>query len=188
MSAAIDQYSPYAPDMSWHVRSLADGEERAVQQVFDGMSPQSRFLRFLAPVPRLLGSARRRLAAVDGHDRVALVAEVGGRPVGEARYFRDAGDRGSAEFALAVVDEYQGRGLGASLLSELIARAAEGAIDRLTFSVHPDNRRMLEMLRRRGASFALVGGVYEGQLPVVGSTKSASASSSRSRSVTSGRW
>lgn len=188
MSATIDLSSPCAPDMSWHVRPLAGGEEWAVQEVFDGMSPRSRYLRFLTPVPRLLGSMRRRLAAVDGHDRVALVAEVAGRPVGEARYVRDAGDRGSAEFALAVVDEHQGRGLGAVLLSELIARAADAAIDRLTFSVHPDNRRMLEMLRRRGARFALVDGVYEGQLPVVDSTRSASAPSSRSRSVTSGRW
>lgn len=188
MSVAIDLSTQYAPDKSWHVRPLADGEERAVQEVFDAMSPRSRYLRFLSATPRLLGSVRRRLAAVDGRHRFALVVEVDGRAVAEARYARDSRDPVAAEFALAVADAYQGCGLGGLLLDELGDRAAGAGIDRLTFTVHPDNRTMLAMLRRRGAVVALVDGVYEGQLPVVDRTRSASASSSRSRSLTSGRW
>ncbi|HXV93793.1 MAG TPA: hypothetical protein VD813_10875, partial [Pseudonocardia sp.] len=65
------------------VRPLGRAEApAAVDAVFAGLSPRSRFLRFHSPVPRLAPGVRERLTDLDGHARVALVAETGGVAVG----------------------------------------------------------------------------------------------------------
>jgi hypothetical protein len=50
------------------VTPLARGDVGAIQQVFDGLSPGSRYLRFLTPTPALAPALADRLAEVD-HDR-----------------------------------------------------------------------------------------------------------------------
>jgi acetyltransferase len=82
--------------------------------------------------------------------------------VGVARYDRvPATD--VAEVAVAVVDDFQRRGLGAQLLSMLVAVAREHGIRTFTLIVLPENQSMLGLLRRLGwiHQAKLVGGMYE---------------------------
>src|SRR5918994_1868291 len=56
------------------VRELVPADRDLVVAVFERLSPRSRFLRFLSPLPSLPEPTLARLLDVDGHDHVALVA------------------------------------------------------------------------------------------------------------------
>jgi RimJ/RimL family protein N-acetyltransferase len=134
------------------VRTLAGGDVAVVQQVFDGLSDESRRQRFAGPKPALSPRDLDALAAVDHRDHDALVAmEPGtGRAVGEARVIRDRCDGGVGEVAFAVADAWQGRGLGASLADLLARRARELGMRRLRATMLSDNVRSRALLRRMG--------------------------------------
>jgi GNAT superfamily N-acetyltransferase len=150
-----------------HLHPLPPGDVAAVAEVFDGMSPHSRFLRFLAPVPRLTAALGSALADVDQVRHVAWVARIGRRAVGIGRYVRLADQPETAEIALAVVDGFQGRGVGRALLDRLHSTAAGQGVRRFTFAIHPANRRALRLVRAGDAGEAQTcGGLVEGWVPV----------------------
>ena len=55
-----------------------------------------------------------------------------GAGVGVARYVRSAAEPDKAEFAVAVADDWQGRGVGGALLARLSDRAREEGVRRFT--------------------------------------------------------
>ncbi|CCH33938.1 GNAT family N-acetyltransferase [Actinosynnema sp. NPDC047251] len=130
----------------------------AVDAVFEGLSAQSRYLRFHAPVPRLTGAMRRQLTDLDGRRRVAVVAESGDRAIGIARLaaLGDAGEAGAAgevgdtvaEIAIAVVDRWQRRGVGSRLIAEIGRLATDLSYTELTGEVLRENLAMLALARR----------------------------------------
>jgi ribosomal protein S18 acetylase RimI-like enzyme len=108
-----------------------------------------------------------RLAVVDYNDRFALVAtthrpNAKERIVGVARYDR-AQKTDVAEVAVAVIDEFQRRGLGSLLLAELARVGRSHGITTFTLIVLPENREMLGLLRKMGwiHQAKLSGGMYE---------------------------
>ncbi|MEW6273047.1 MAG: GNAT family N-acetyltransferase [Thermodesulfobacteriota bacterium] len=115
---------------------------------FERFSRESRYRRFFTATPKLTDGMLERLFDVDGHDRVALGAELlrlgflPGAGVGIARFTRDQADPTVAEMAIAIVDDLQGCGLGTVLLRELAAAAREQGIERFTAWVQPDNEPM----------------------------------------------
>jgi RimJ/RimL family protein N-acetyltransferase len=140
---------------------LRDGSEVVIRQVrssdgplladgFARLGPESRRLRFLRRKDELTPAELRYFTDVDHHDHEALGALAGatGGGVGIARYVRDASDPHSAEIALTVVDDWQGRGLGTELLAQLSGRARAAGIRRFTALVSADNAAMTALLRR----------------------------------------
>jgi GNAT superfamily N-acetyltransferase len=89
---------------------------------------------------------------VDFVDHVALVAVVDehGPPViaGGARYV--VVQPGKAEVAFAVVDQYQGQGLGAALMHHLATIARRAGLKELIAEVLPDNVPMLKVFEKSG--------------------------------------
>jgi GNAT superfamily N-acetyltransferase len=130
------------------IRELRPGEYHPVDAVFAGLSPESRYLRFHAGLPRLPDALREVLVAVDGSRHVALVAEAlpDAEPVGIARFVATAPDR--AELAIAVIDPWHRRGVGRRLLEELRQRADQSGYRELTALVLPQNRAVLRLLHR----------------------------------------
>jgi RimJ/RimL family protein N-acetyltransferase len=57
---------------------------------------------------------------------------------------------GTAEIAFAVVDEYQGQGIGRALLRHLITLARNAGLKELVAEVLPDNLPMLKVFERSG--------------------------------------
>jgi ribosomal protein S18 acetylase RimI-like enzyme len=152
-----------------HVRRLAPEDEPLLHDTFARMSEQSVYLRFFSPLKRLSDELAHRLASVDGEQRFALCATTHRlspdhheQIVGVARYDRVPGTD-VAEVAVAVVDDFQRRGLGAQLLSMLVAVARDHGIRTFTLIVLPENQSMLGLLRRLGwiHQAKLVGGMYE---------------------------
>jgi EmrB/QacA subfamily drug resistance transporter len=141
--------------------ALRDGSEVVIRQVrssdaplladgFARLGPESRRLRFLRRKDELTPAELRYFTDVDHHDHEALGAldHAAGGGVGVARYVRDASDPQSAEIAVTVVDDWQGRGLGAELLAQLSGRARAAGIRRFTALVSADNAAMTALLRR----------------------------------------
>jgi RimJ/RimL family protein N-acetyltransferase len=57
---------------------------------------------------------------------------------------------GAAEVAFAVVDEYQGQGIGGALLRHLVAIARNAGLEQLVAEVLPDNVPMLKVFEKSG--------------------------------------
>lgn len=155
---------------------LPDGAEVAVRPIrsddrgqlldgFDRLSPESRYRRFLSPATGLTAEQLAYLTDVDHHDHEALVAVdvVTGAGVGVARFIRSRDDPQIAEFAVAVIDAWHGRGVGTVLLALLIDRAREEGIERFLGTVLSRNRPMLELLNEfaRPRVVGNAGGVLE---------------------------
>jgi len=57
---------------------------------------------------------------------------------------------GTAEVAFAVVDEYQGQGIGAALMRHLTTIARHAGLERLVAEVLPENSPMLGVFEKCG--------------------------------------
>jgi len=173
---------------------LRDGSKVVIRQVqrddaplladgFARLSPESRRLRFLRRKDELSAAELRYFTDVDHHDHEALgaLADAAGGGVGVARYVRDASDPYSAEIALTIVDDWQGRGLGTELLAQLSGRARAEGIRRFTALVSADNAAMTALLRRlRADPVHREYGTVEYEIPLV---PAAESSSDRQRAV-----
>jgi RimJ/RimL family protein N-acetyltransferase len=133
-------------------RQLEAGDRWAVQAVFDGLGDRSRHARFGGAKTRLSERELDYLSAVDHRDHEAILAldERSGQPVAVARFVRDGSDPGTAEMALAVTDEWQGRRLGTLLAQLLACRARAERIERFRATVLHSNTRAMALLKRLG--------------------------------------
>jgi RimJ/RimL family protein N-acetyltransferase len=133
------------------VRPIRPDDKAVLSEAFERLSDESRYQRFLSPLPELRPMDLVYLTEVDHHDHEALVAfDPGGAAVGVARYVRWASRPDRAEFALTVADDWQRRGLGTLLLDRLGARAHAEGVRRFTASVLAENHEMLGLLEKLG--------------------------------------
>lgn len=128
------------------IRQLGNGDRDTVAALFERLGARSREQRFCGAKPRLADSELVALARVDTEHHV-LVAFVDGdpAPAGMARLVRTGR---SAEIALEVADEHQGRGIGSILARELAADARAAGIVELVATVCGDNAAVVSLLRR----------------------------------------
>lgn len=132
------------------IRPIEPGDKAALVEGFEHLSPESRYKRFLAPMARLGTGLLEYLTEVDHHDHEALVAySSSAEPLGVARYVR-TGEPDTAEAAVAVVDDWHGRGLGTALLQRLGQRASEEGIRWFTATLLTENREMRQLLEELG--------------------------------------
>jgi GNAT superfamily N-acetyltransferase len=123
---------------------LADG--------FARLSPQSRRMRFLGTKATLSAAELCYFTDVDHHDHEAIgaLSAADGRGIGIARYVRDTNDPRSAEIAVTIVDDWQGRGLGTELLARVVRPSPPGRH-------RPLHRPGLHAERRDGRAAAQAG-------------------------------
>ena len=143
------------------LRPLRRGERDALLAVFDGMSPESRALRYLTGMLRMPSATLDLLTDVDGDRHVAWLASAQGQPVGIARYVRD--DAGIAEVAVEVVDDHQGLGIGSALVDAVTTVAAARGVDRVRALLSPDNEASRRLVTRIGIRLQVVDGLLEGE-------------------------
>jgi GNAT superfamily N-acetyltransferase len=134
------------------IRALRPDDRSELVAAVARSSGQSLYRRFFALKRSFTESEIAFFLNVDFVDHVALVAVVqeGGRPaiVGGGRYV--VVQPGKAEVAFAVVDQYQGQGLGAALMHHLAAIARGAALKELVAEVLPDNIPMLKVFEKSG--------------------------------------
>lgn len=132
------------------IQPIRPEDKETLRLGFERLSDESRYRRFLAPMERLTPSMLVYLTEVDHHDHEALLAfdRRSGESVGVARYVRTEGT--TAEAAVTVQDDWQGRGLGTGLTSLLAERALEEGIDRFTAMLLAENTEMIALLETVG--------------------------------------
>jgi len=131
------------------VRRTSTADEAPIRAFLDRLSVPSRYLRF-GTAGGALDATAHHLARPPGRGHVSLVALAGPdhRVVGEASYEELGPDR--AEFAVAIEDDFQSRGVGTHLLGQLAAIADEAGISTFEAMVLPENGLMLEVFRESG--------------------------------------
>lgn len=131
------------------VRPIEPGDRSALARGFERLGPESRYRRFHSPIDRLTDAQLDYLTKIDHADHEALAAFHDGEIVGVARYVRtEPGPR--AEVAVTVGDDWQGRGVGRTLLDLLTARAREEGVETFTAQVLGGNLPMVELLSSLG--------------------------------------
>jgi GNAT superfamily N-acetyltransferase len=134
------------------IRPISPDDKQQLVEGFRRLGERSRYRRFLSPHEHLSEAELRYLTEVDHHDHEALIAidpdsDAG---VGVARYVRSRSEPSAAELAVAVVDNWQGRGVGGRLAAALADRAREEGITSFTALVLADNQLMLNLLHDLG--------------------------------------
>ena len=139
------------------IRALRPADRADLIAAVGRSSGQSLYRRFFAVKRSFTASEIDYFLNVDFLNHVALVAVVNeqGAPViaGGARYV--VVQPGKAEVAFAVVDQYQGQGLGAALMHHLAAVAREAGLEELIAEVLPDNVPMLKVFEKSGLPLSI---------------------------------
>jgi nucleotide-binding universal stress UspA family protein/RimJ/RimL family protein N-acetyltransferase len=132
------------------IRPVEPDDRAALAAGFERLSPESRYRRFFGPMPELSERFLDYLTQIDHHDHEALVAvdPDTGDGVGVARYVRTKPD--VAEPAIAVIDDWQGRGVAPELLDRLVDRARDEGIARFEAPVLASNQDAIGVLERLG--------------------------------------
>ncbi len=118
------------------LRPIGPGDAGVLQAYVRGLSPESRYNRFLGALHELPPAELDRVIHPDRAYELALLAEtrVDGAPIviGEAR-FALRRDRLEGEFALSVADDWRGKGLGTLLMADVERRARSQGISAATY-------------------------------------------------------
>ena len=150
-------------------RSIQADDVALLQEMHSRVSPQSLVLRYLQPrVP-----TRRELEAIctlqpqKGAAWVAVVSRPRPMIVGIGYYVMDR--CGKAEVAFLVEDDYQGRGIGRTLLQKLLASSRQRGLKALNAYVCTTNSAMMQLFRTSGCALAVARGydAYEVNLSLV---------------------
>ena len=134
------------------VQAIAPDDKERLLGAFERSSPESRYRRFFSSTPRLSAAQLRYLTEIDHHRHEALQAidPETNNGIGVARFIRSPDDPTVAEVAVAVVDDWQGRGLAGVLLHDLAARARDEGIERFSASVLAENDPIMKLFRGFG--------------------------------------
>jgi acetyltransferase len=136
---------------------------------FHSLSPRSVYMRFFSPVKQLSHPMLIKLTQIDYDREVALVALVGKKKqqkmVGVCRIIFGP-DKNLGEFAMAISDDWQGRGIGSALLSQCIKAAKDKGVKKIMGVVLAENTQMLMLSRKMGFVISRIPGCAEFEITV----------------------
>ena len=139
----------HAPVDVLRIRDLGPADEPMIDALHAALTPQSRYQRFHGAKPKLSARERAYLAATDGRDHVALLAQDGGgAPVAIARFVRWRDRPEAADIAAEVADDRQRQGIGSDLIARLARRAAALGVRSFTATVLSETGLRRSLVRR----------------------------------------
>jgi len=132
----------------YRIRPIRPDDAQRDRTFVAGLSSESRYKRMMGAVRELAPALLQRLVNVDYRRDMAFIALTGSGEneliIGVARYSAD--EQGSDhEFAVAVADDWQGRGVGTQLTKMLLEYASQQGIRRLHGDILLGNRQMIEL-------------------------------------------
>ncbi len=154
---------PYPTDLvaKWELSDGTTVETRPIrpedaemeQQFVRSLSERSRYFRFMNSVRELTPAMLMRFTQIDYDREMAFVSVRGeaGREeeIAVARYVTNPDGR-TCEFAVAVADAWQGKGLGRRMLENLVAVARSRGLEVMIGHVLAANEPMLAMCAKLG--------------------------------------
>jgi len=143
-------------DVNVQFRLIRPDDADRIKELFYDLSEESIYFRFLTPLRSLRRQTLQDFYNVDQDRDISIVAVISiddekevEEIIGAGRYLLDRG-KNEAEFALLVEDEYQGRGVGTFLLSQLMRIAKSKGVKRFIAYVHPQNQKMVRFIHKTG--------------------------------------
>jgi len=135
------------------IRPIKPEDAPLLTDLFENLSPESRYHRFFSPMKSLSRDMLIRLTQIDYDRQIALVAL--GREHSEDKMLAVARvvmgpDRHKAEFSIAVGDPWQGKGIGKKLLERCLDAGRDYGVETIQGYVLAKNRQMLEVGRELG--------------------------------------
>jgi GNAT superfamily N-acetyltransferase len=139
------------------IRPIRAADFELEREFVERLSPATGYQRLMS-ARRPSADEIRRFTDIDYAREMALIATTAAegreRQIGVARYVKDEGVPGDAEFAIVLADDWQGRGLGRKLLTNLLAAAKSRGVKRLVGTALSSNGGMLALARRMGFRLA----------------------------------
>lgn len=142
-----------------------------VESFMSRVSRESLQMRFMAAVSQVSLNVIKDLCSSDFKINGCLLAkttdDTGSKVIGMGNYLA-AGNSNSAELALLIEDEYQGRGIGTLLLERLAGLAAANGFVEFEAEVLSDNQTMINVFKSSGFQTHQVwdSGIVHIELPV----------------------
>ncbi|WP_019374969.1 GNAT family N-acetyltransferase, partial [Melaminivora alkalimesophila] len=160
--ARYEQVWPLRGGGEYLVRPIRPDDAEMVQRLVRGLSPESRYFRFVSQLTELPKPMLARFTLIDYDREMALAAVLRERTVDESgevshteriigisRYVTNP-DHTSCEFALLVADDFTGRGLGSRLMLSIMDVARDRGLAEIQGLVLSNNPNMLKLMRRLG--------------------------------------
>lgn len=139
------------------LRTITPDDEPLLRAGIAALSAEARYLRFFSPAAELPAAVTRRLADVDGHDHIAwgaICTECEGQPaIGAVHAVRERADGPIGEYSVAVVDAFQGQGLGRMLTAALLLQCRAEEMDVLVVHMLSENAAAKRLVRALGATW-----------------------------------
>jgi len=137
------------------IRRVQPDDEQRLKDGIALLTPQSRYFRFFSGMREAPQRVVDALANADGHDHIAwgaLRTDRSDTPaLGVVHAFRESSNPAEAEFSVAIIDEYHGRGLARLLTAVLLLDCRREGLDRLTLHILAANDAALALARTLGA-------------------------------------
>lgn len=140
---------PLAGGGEVQVRPIRPDDAQMLQALVQGVSAESRYMRFVSALSELPAPMLARLTLIDYDREMALVALQEDRIVGVSRIVTNP-DQTSCEFSLLVADEMAGKGLGSRLMEGIMAVARDKGLSEIEGLVLSGNGKMLALMKRLG--------------------------------------
>jgi acetyl coenzyme A synthetase (ADP forming)-like protein len=166
------------------VRPATVDDVPALGEFFRGLSPESRYARFMMAGEASEDLITRLSTSSDPSHALTFVAERTSGIVATASYIGRNVE--VAEVAFAVADQFQGKGLATALLGRLAVAAAHAGFRRFEATTFVSNTRMLDVFRDSGFEIRSKsqGGCVDVQLSLAASAAGVAKEEERNRMAT----
>ena len=139
--------------MAFRIRPIRAADEKLDREFIIRLSPESRYRRMMNAMREPSAELLYRFVHVDYDRDMAFAALVGDPPdeqiIGIARYAHGPTES-DCEFAVAVADAWQNRGVGTILMQNLLEYAHAQGIREVHGEILADNQRMIRLARWLG--------------------------------------
>lgn len=137
------------------LRPLHPSDQDRIERGIMELSDRSRYLRFFSSFKIAPASVVEKLSAVDGVNHIAWgVVNLDGDDhpaIAAAHAIRNSDDPTTGEFAIAVLDDYHGKGVSRVLIAALFANCVEQGLRKLDIAVMRENTKAARLIAALGA-------------------------------------
>ena len=153
------------------LRPIRPEDEPAHRDFLSRLSPEDMRFRFFGVVREMTHADLARFTQIDYDREMAFIATIpgaagGSETLGVVRAVADP-DNQEAEYAIVVRTDLKGQGLGRALMEKIIRYLRQRGTREVVGTVLPENRAMLELVRRMGFRSHRLGDAVEVRLPLV---------------------
>ncbi len=160
--AGLEREWPMKGGDLYTIRPVQPDDAEMLQALVKGLSPESRYFRFVSSMQELPAKMLARYTLIDYDREMALVAVHTDRVpqddgsfaeteqiIGVSRYITNP-DQTTCEFSLVVADGYSGQGLGSRLMLSIMDVARSKGLAEIEGLVLANNDGMLRLMRSLG--------------------------------------